>query len=181
MAFLPRFSQLFKSAHPVMGWDAQRQGLGLGHGISIHPPRRRRDVCRKWSHHHTAHFNPSTLVLGWDAFLAGYCPEISDFNPPTPMGVGPNVTTDTGLSVEFQSAHSVGSGTVTNCKQCRICSNFNPPAPRRAGPGNRASVLHRSRDFNPPTPWGWDVHVLAEAVGILISIHPPRGGVGPHS
>ncbi len=54
---------------------------------------------------------------------------------------------------EFQSTHSVGSGTDCTIGLSVRYVHFNPPTPWGVGPD---TVNHSERQchFNPPTPWG---------------------------
>ena len=142
------------SIHPPRGgWD---QGIGacrLGGDISIHPPRG-----------------------GWDSRVGRCTVFRSNFNPPTPWGVG--------------------LGEISNFRAF-IQISIHPP--RGGWDGRLPGPAGRSRNFNPPTPWGvgpsgvfrtnWQkifqsTHPVGggtaagEAIGqvVGISIHPPRGG-----
>ena len=78
----------FQSTHPVRG-GTQASGLkGSNKGISIHPPR-----------------------AGWDELVRGLIVRITDFNPPTPCGVGLRTGVLYNLLNIFQSTHPVRGGT----------------------------------------------------------------------
>ena len=76
----------------------------------------------------------------------------SDFNPPTPWGVGPVPTGSIPSNISFQSTHSVGSGTRANTKSCK----------------RRIISIH-------PLRGEWDPRVTGFAIPPAISIHPLRG------
>ena len=117
----------------------------------------------------------------------------TDFNPPTPYGVGRHHLSDQPRDYRFQSTHPAWGGTHDR-EGVRNPVNFNPPTPHGVGPsflfGLRSNTdfnpptphgVGRRRcplDFNPPTPHGVGQNALqsyAEA-DVLISIHPPRMG-----
>ena len=78
----------FQSTHPVWGGTAHAQADTSAKPISIHPPR-----------------------VGWDRPCTSRHKRKTDFNPPTPCGVG-QARTAQGLTANaFQSAHPVWGGT----------------------------------------------------------------------
>ncbi len=78
----------FQSTHPVWGGTPVMYSAVRMEGISIHPPR-----------------------VGWDRPCTSRHKRKTDFNPPTPCGVG-QARTAQGLTANaFQSAHPVWGGT----------------------------------------------------------------------
>ena len=124
------YKELFQSTHPVWGGTRNCKVLGAVVPISIHPPR-----------------------VGWDHRPFSRRRRNTDFNPPTPCGVG-RACTATG----------------------RACRNFNPPTP--CGVGRRCSTSRRSSaGFQSTHPvWGGTLVRAVKVQQHLISIHPPRVG-----
>ena len=126
--------QLFQSTHPLRGgtnsWPFDMVILD----ISIHPP-----------------------LAGWDAPERPKAPNYTNFNPPTPCGVGlPH------FAPTFQ----------------RFIISIHPPL---AGwdPRFLRGRIYRC-NFNPPTPCGVGLPLLLVGVqGTQISIHPPLAGWDP--
>ena len=106
------------------------RGLRHSRGISIHPPR-----------------------VGWDIMGFGAVLGQSNFNPPTPCGVGRQ-----GRAGRYCGPH------------------FNPPTP--CGVGLLASLHHDQRlEFQSTHPvWGGTQPLQLAAIAPSISIHPPRVG-----
>ena len=101
----------------------------------------------------------------------------SNFNPPTPCGVGLLVGCFFYKRTLFQSTHPVRGGTWTLPMGNMTSTNFNPPTPCGVGPGQRPA----SRDpcyFNPPTPCGVGPLPVGHGRQLLKfqSTHPVRGG-----
>ena len=98
-----------------------------------------------------------------------------DFNPPTPWGVGPGGQTDLPELRQFQSTHSVGSGTAEAEEAiAKIAISIHPLR------GEWDVVLAHEHFtgyyFNPPTPWGVGLPRPQRPEGRAdISIHPLRG------
>ena len=165
------------SIHPPRaGWDLTTREVIKVIKISIHPPR-----------------------AGWDSRIWTNGGNGSNFNPPTPCGVGPYCVTPYTGSSRFQSTHPVRGGTRSYDQRQRGSGNFNPPTPCGVGPesaredfistlfqsthpvrgGTASCPAHTttSHDFNPPTPCGVGQSVLTLHVSeTMISIHPPRAG-----
>ena len=153
-ACLPEIRDIFQSTHPEWGGTKKRSTSGKANGfqsthpewggtldaaaeeaesaISIHPPRVGWDPGTRYGRRpQQTDFNPPTpsgvgLVASKAAHRA-----LRDFNPPTPSGVGQRHGMDVDTQNKFQSTHPEWGGT----------SSVRPP-------GNRDS------DFNPPTPSG---------------------------
>ena len=144
--------------------------------ISIHPPRKGRDRTAPKSFPPLEEFQ-STLPA------RGGTPE----RPTTPEPVGisihpPRGGRDTHIVGEgarfegFQSTLPVGGGTPTPW-QWISDDQFQSTLP--VGGGTLAPKLlgEGPSDFNPPSPWGEGPTCSRRpGIGMLISIHPPRGG-----
>ena len=143
----------FQFTHPVRGGTITGKPHGKLGLISIHPPH-----------------------AGWDEEQAKQAGATLDFNPPTPCGVGlPRSALGLGVE-EFQSTHPVRGGTIDLRFFQRVWDiSIHPP---RAGwDAECLYLLHKSRDFNPPTPCGVGPRPPAALLGRRsISIHPPRAG-----
>ena len=99
----------------------------------------------------------------------------TDFNPPTPCGVGRGNTMLFRTDKHFNPPTPCGVGRRTS--KCRLSiGDFNPPTPCGVGPGFWAAP-EIGPDFNPPTPCGVGRRSGApNALFCCISIHPPRVG-----
>ena len=77
------------SIHPPrVGWDVVAVACGLKSYISIHPPRVGWDHRLKLGFNNGSNFNPPTPCgVGRSMLSPPLC--MSNFNPPTPCGVGP--------------------------------------------------------------------------------------------
>ena len=106
-----------------------------------------------------------------------------------------------GWKCPFQSTHPVGGwDQITRQRKC-VAVYFNPPTPWGGGTLRPPMSNSSASDFNPPTPWGggttprrsrsrrklfqsthpvggWDLSNRPIHSEHVISIHPPRGGVG---
>ena len=67
---------------------------------------------------------------------------MSDFNPPTPRGVGPFARALSRPLAKFQSTHPARGGTGWLCVPGSRLEYFNPPTPRGVGPSSIAFVKH---------------------------------------
>ena len=100
------------SIHPLRGeWDAFAEKLDKNKKISIHPLRGEWDqaLCDKAFKKRFISIHP--LRGEWDFTDDWYSKENMDFNPPTPWGVGRSEKIMKINWKQFQSTHSVGSGT----------------------------------------------------------------------
>ena len=99
------------SIHPPRGgWDDIGDIVGTTDIISIHPPRGGWDILDK--------FDPTGATIsihpprgGWDHRRPGRSRWSSHFNPPTPWGVGHQLSDFLPCLDIFQSTHPVGGGT----------------------------------------------------------------------
>ena len=100
-----------------------------------------------------------------------------DFNPPTPCGVGPTITSDGIHAVIFQSTHPVWGGTWDYLQSHYNALDFNPPTPCGVGPElNGATWGYFGISIHPPRV-GWDQLICTPGpLPNRISIHPPRVG-----
>ena len=100
----------FQSTHPVWGGTPVLRRVGFARRISIHPPR------VGWDRSHTDKvIDPGISIhpprVGWDDDGLHLLPRHSDFNPPTPCGVGHEALHHAYAQVTFQSTHPVWGGT----------------------------------------------------------------------
>ena len=79
--------------------------------------------------------------------------DTTDFNPPTPWGVGPPTRGFPLHGIRFQSTHSVGSGTRRADRFARIAAISIHPLRGEWDCRSRRSN-RKNCHFNPPTPWG---------------------------
>ena len=98
--------------------------------ISIHPPREGWDPSSTYCPYGFFGFQSTHTARGGTSYHLWARLKTSDFNPPTPRGVGPAISFDSSME-----------------------ANFNPPTPRGVGPVCLYSTAVQS-DFNPPTPRG---------------------------
>ena len=120
--------------------------------ISIHPPR------AGWDLFHLLHFRLSSISIhppraGWDSVYVSLMCLLTNFNPPTPCGVG--------------RGRKDG--------QCRWW-DFNPPTPCGVGPDTRAPRRRYLRFQSTHPVRGGTWQILRHCPCIVISIHPPRAG-----
>ena len=120
----------FQSTHPVRGGTCACTPLKPCSRISIHPPR-----------------------AGWDLVVTPYPAAINYFNPPTPCGVGPPISSRAVNACIFQSTHPVRGGTSNKWSKRRT----------------------KQISIHPPRA-GWDFRDDSGAQRLRISIHPPRAG-----
>ncbi len=145
------------SIHPPRaGWDDKELQLILrGLSISIHPPRAGWDEAQQQDQQTPKEISIHPPRAGWDTTREGQRPAPSDFNPPTPCGVGP------GYDPVLQ-----GNGRIS----------IHPP---RAGWDQEARKRQEQRhqiSIHPPRA-GWDMRdAEGEEASTQISIHPPRAG-----
>ena len=142
------------SIHPPrVGWDHSAVAQDLVCGISIHPPRVGWDGRSRTAHRTTSDFNPPTPCgVGPLRRLLSEC-SMGNFNPPTPCGVGPDALVGCTRDQEFQSTHPVWGGTLYSAIRCSAW------------------------EFQSTHPvWGGTSQHLQEARFVVISIHPPRVG-----
>ena len=119
-------------------------------------------------------FNPPT-PCGVGRNLSAIKCSARYFNPPTPCGVGPG---SSGMSPDreaFQSTHPVWGGTLPFLL-IRVSLSFQSTHPVWGGtPGGGTGRRHYRISIHPPRV-GWDEEELAELRKADISIHPPRVG-----
>ena len=122
----------FQSTHPARGGTGVQNVDSLDAMISIHPPR-----------------------TGWDSSASTADFRASNFNPPTPHGVG--LSDGTGL--------------------CHA-SYFNPPTPHGVGRRRKPAWEKPKRISIHPPRTGWDGRVMYMRVSkyLFQSTHPARGG-----
>ena len=92
--------------------------------------------------------------MGWDLTGQRVHSRRRDFNPPTPHGVGPemSITRDkvTGISIH-PPRMGWDRSPATPLTPMRY---FNPPTPHGVGPWGQSQNLRSAHNFNPPTPHG---------------------------
>ena len=144
--------------------------------ISIHPPR-----------------------VGWDIPSQHFKKHVTNFNPPTPCGVGRISTIGKPTGHNFNPPTPCGVG-LHSSRKWNNCADFNPPTPCGVGqcqlfsrPFPRWISIHPPRvgwdsvfcnhrhivfkNFNPPTPCGvGQCRAFQTVQSHTISIHPPRVG-----
>ena len=99
------------SIHPLRGeWDKATAHFCDTETISIHPLRGEWDPKKVVIVIPLKNFNPPT-PWGVGLPITFGCEKTIDFNPPTPWGVGLAPKQFHVAAFEFQSTHSVGSGT----------------------------------------------------------------------
>ena len=121
---------LFQSTHPVWGGTITLDCTIRTVVISIHPPR-----------------------VGWDCLTLMIHLLWSNFNPPTPCGVGRSHTIKSAINFLFQSTHPVWGGTSSILGSEAASADFNPPTPCGVGHSQKGNKSHY-HNFNPPTPCG---------------------------
>ena len=103
-------AQQFQSTHPVWGGTPLARYIVPSPHISIHPPR-----------------------VGWDGIVKKSTLLNTNFNPPTPCGVGLKRQAKKSKKARFQSTHPVWGGTRFFCDYWRCWLYFNPPTPCGVG------------------------------------------------
>ena len=99
----------------------------------------------------------------------------TDFNPPTPWGVGRIATIHMSSVAHFNPPTPWGVGrTIKNAPSSQ--TDFNPPTPWGVGRGFVPFGIGGQRISIHPPRGGWDTRDLTSIVPYNISIHPPRGG-----
>ena len=218
---MPCASQQFQSTHPARGGTAALTIMRLSFFISIHPPREGWDDRRK-EEKRRAYISIHPPREGWDeiaAYQRAYReafqsthparggtpaapsapPARSDFNPPTPRGVGRCPRTGQDVRNDFNPPTPRGVGRQTgNGRFGLYVISIHPPRegwddatpvtspflplisihpPREGWDSGRIVFPRHYAHFNPPTPRGVGLHaVFRYAVIHQISIHPPREG-----
>ncbi len=82
---------------------------------------------------------------------------MTNFNPPTPCGVGRISSAEYPICLRFQSTHPVWGGTLP--PHPFLSSNAISIHPPRVGwDGGETVTIRYRRDFNPPTPCGVGHH-----------------------
>ena len=153
-----RFSfRLSCSTHPVGGGTHLDNRHGTFSRISIHPPRGGWDLGGQIAVVFGGGISIHPPRGGWDLTKTDYDRLQANFNPPTPWGVGHDGEAKAGPLNLFQSTHPAGGWDARIAPPVQFTRYFNPPTPRGGGTHNFA---HSSSEYR-------------------ISIHPPRGGVGP--
>ena len=89
----------------------------------------------------------------WDDRVQESAAEQANFNPPTPWGVGPLDCLTMQTIKEFQSSHSVGSGT-SFTSRVYIFGDISILPLRGEWDTFPVSNFCHACYFNPPTPWG---------------------------
>ena len=170
----------FQSTHPVRGGTCGRRRPYHRSAISIHPPRAGWDWRRARRCITVSDFNPPTpcgvgRAESHEDLQAGY------FNPPTPCGVGPDAAVRSIMGVPI-SIHPPRAGWDSGIEYpIDTDFNFNPPTPCGVGPPLPFPSLLALRYFNPPTPCGVgriNVYPYHNAIKFQ-STHPVRGGTPP--
>ena len=145
------------SIHPPrMGWDRVVGGQSKGqYQISIHPPRMGWDPPVFPDNPHILRFQSTHPAWGgtrklWD------CPQriSSDFNPPTPHGVGLFLFPPFFAPPNFNPPTPHGVGHDGRGIGEALFYHFNPPTPHGVGPIRKTPIRTLSTNFNPPTPHG---------------------------
>ena len=189
------------SIHPPrVGWDADIPYGFFTKDISIHPPRVGWDSSLEHNTHRKSAFQSTHPAWGGTHKSIDHSYLLSNFNPPTPRGVGlwrvryftasveisihpPRVGWDCGAcgtlppAWRFQSTHPAWGGTGTAGKGVGKpeCISIHPP---RVGwdTGMAPQVgVSMEISIHPPRV-GWDRCRNADGRGCDISIHPPRVG-----
>ena len=167
----------FQSTHPVRGGTATA-GIPLGDIKHFNPPTPcgvgpGRSRCMR----STKTFQSTHPVRG-----GTYSPPhggrvCTHFNPPTPCGVGLKRTSAGRTKWTFQSTHPVRGGTPP-VLQAGGAGAISIHPPRAGWDLPQRGDLHRSADFNPPTPCGVGHAIARNAYGIIVfqSTPPVRGG-----
>ena len=126
----------FQSTHPVWGGTSLRYDASRTQDISIHPPR-----------------------VGWDSEIVVKLYQLSNFNPPTPCGVG--------LMASYSSP---------------MLENFNPPTPCGVGLKFGRTGRHLTAISIHPPRVGWDSTTTSWRSGTTTYFNPPTPcGVGRRS
>ena len=127
--------------------------------ISIHPP-----------------------LAGWDRTRSGKRTVWRYFNPPTPCGVGLQVSDALTQVFQFQSTHPLRGGTPV-ARPVIVPCIFQSTHPLRGGTSRTAGGALRRGDFNPPTPCGVGRADALNCADVYteISIHPPLAGWDKHN
>ena len=144
--------------------------------ISIHPPRAGWDgtPCA-WRSAEPA-FQSTHPVRGGTPAVTVTGPDKSNFNPPTPCGVGLEARQARRFEVVFQSTHPVRGGTIQRALLVTAIQ-FQSTHPVRGGTmpdagGGGCGCI----SIHPPRA-GWDGVQSSNVVFVHeISIHPPRAG-----
>ena len=150
---IPLRRAIFQSTHPVRGGTKSPARFRPAMQISIHPPRAGLDCsCRYYVPGYTDFNPPTPCGVGLPAVSAENQAG-KYFNPPTPCGVGRARVAALILPLTFQSTHPVRGGTQTNHQKYKNTAiSIHPP---RAGWDPAGIQIRRiTKYFNPPTPCG---------------------------
>ena len=145
----------FHSTHPVWGGTCSDCQKPIADVISIHPPRVGWDPARTQPGPPGERFQSTHPVWGGTTKISISITNSSDFNPPTPCGVGQIKRIAHAWGEPFQSTHPVWGGTISApiCLFNSVFQSTHPvwggtPYPAPAGPTQGISI-------HPPRV-GWD-------------------------
>ena len=168
-------NRIFQSTHPVWGGTFTVSQPTPPKVISIHPPRVGWDQNQKCPAQDWSNFNPPT-PCGVGRHHGDLRPQRGHFNPPTPCGVGHLAPVKPCRLSAFQSTHPVWGGTTASLSsEERVPISIHPP---RVGWDLVILVLFLPLlAFQSTHPvWGGTFGTGKTLSAVRISIHPPRVG-----